>query len=45
MDKKQTYHTNTNDLFSKHSLARIVGYVLKTKRVLTPDETNQSGVT
>ena len=36
---------NTHDIFNKQSLARIVGYALKTKRFLTPEEKDQSGVT
>ena len=39
-----TYYTNADDIFNKQSLARIVGYALKTKRFLTPEEKYQSGV-
>ena len=35
----------TYSLFNKQSLTRIVGYALKTKRFLTPEEKDQSGVT
>ena len=40
-----TYHSNTDDIFNKQNLARIVGYALTTKRILTADEKYQSGVT
>ena len=44
-DYFHTYHSNTDDIFNKQSLTRIVGYALKTKRFLTPEEKDQSGVT
>ena len=44
-DYFHTYHSNTDDIFNKQSLTRIVGYALKTKRFLTPEEKYQSGVT
>ena len=43
-DYFHTYPLNTDDIFNKQSLTRIVGYALKTKRFLTPDEKDQSGV-
>ena len=43
-DYFQTYHSNTDDMFDKQSLTRIVGYALETKGFLTPDEKDQSGV-
>ena len=44
-DYFHTYRSNTDDIFNKQSLTRIVGYALKTKRFLTPEEKYQSGVT
>ena len=44
-DYFHTCHSNTDDIFNKQSLTRIFGYALKTKRFLTPDEKDQSGVT
>ena len=44
-DYFHTYHSNTDDIFNKQSLTRIVGYAQKPKRFLTPDEKDQSGVT
>ena len=44
-DYFHTYHSNTDDIFNKQSLTRIVGYAMKTKRFLTPEEKDQSGVT
>ena len=40
-DYLHTYHSNTDDIFN--TLA--VGYALKTKRLRTPEEKYQSGVT
>ena len=37
-DYFHTYHTNTDDIFNKQSLTRIVGYALNTKRFLTPEK-------
>ena len=44
-DYFHTYHLNTEDIFDKQNLTSIFGYALKTKRFLTPDEKDQSGVT
>ena len=37
-DYFHTYQTNTDDIVNKHSLTRIVGYALKTKKFLTMEE-------
>ena len=44
-DYFHTYQSNTDGIFNKQSLTHIVGYALKTKSFLTPDEKDQSGVT